>query len=119
MFKVYLKDQDQGSKAFNKAAKRFNLKAETIQLVSSDSFLGATIYLLAISAGNLYVFSTGSKQPEMFKLSDFEQIIIENKTDLNLIFKGGRIINLTSVVGVKTSVSKLVEKLNESIKSLR
>ena len=119
MFKTYLKDDKDGLKVFKKAAKKFSLEPSKIHLVSYDSFFGATIYMLAISDKKLCILSTDNKEPEIFDLSEFNGIFLEKKTDLNLSLRNGRVINLTSVVGVKTSVAKQIENINENIKALQ
>ena len=119
MFKVFTKDDGLDSKGFVKAAKKFGLNKEEIELVAYDNFLASLIFMLAVSKKKLYVFSTDSKKPEVFDTSDYLKLLIDKKTDLNLYLKGGRIINLTSVVGVKAIVIKTTKELAEKLNSLR
>lgn len=119
MYKVFTKNDGLDSKGFIKAAKKFSLEKEDIDLVSYDSFLGSLVFMLAISKKKLYVFSTDNKKPEVFNSSDFQKLLIDKKTDLNLYLKDGRVINLTSVVGVKPLVVRTTKELSEKLESLK
>lgn len=119
MFKVFTKNDGLDSKGFIKAAKKFSLEKEDIDLVSYDSFLGSLVFMIAIAKKKLYVFSTDNKKPEIFNSSDYEKLLIDKKTDLNLYLKGGRVINLTSVVGVKPIVVRTTKELAEKLNTFK
>ena len=119
MLKFFVKQDEEFEKASLKAAKKFGLDAKEIDFVSYDNFLWSLVFMLAISGKKAYLLSTDNKKPETFDLRDIDKIYIEKKTDLNLLIKGGRVINLTSVVGVKPKVMKLVNRLGEELKNLR
>lgn len=119
MFKVFTKNDGLESKGFIKAAKKFGLKKEEIELVVYDRFLASLVFMLAVSKKKLYVLSTDNKKPEIFDTADYKQLLIDKKTDLNLYLRSGRVINLTSVVGVKPLVIKATKELAEKLNSLR
>ena len=119
MFKLFLKDDENNEKAFLKASKKFELNVEDIQLVSYDNFLASLIFMIAIANKKLYVFSADNKKPEQFEMSDFKELLIDKKTDLNLYLKSGRVINLTYVVGAKPKVVRTYKELADQMKKLR
>ena len=119
MFKLFTKKENAGEKAFDKAAKKFGINADEIDLVTYDNFIFSYVFMLAISNKKVYLLSTDSKKPEVFELKDIDHISIEKKTDLNLFLKNGRIINLTSVVGVKPYVVRTFKKLEAELKALK
>ena len=119
MFKLFLQGDENYEKAFLKASKKFELDTNEIKLVSYDSFLTSLIYMIAVANKKLYVFSTDNKKPEQFNLLDLKEIRIDKKTDLNLYLRTGRVINLTSVVGVKPKVLRTFKRLTEELQRLR
>ena len=119
MFKLFLKGDENNQKAFLKASKKFDLNLEEIQLVSYDNFLASLIFMIAVANKKLYLFSTDNKKPEQFNMSEIKELLIDKKTDLNLYLKNGRVINLTSVVGVKPKVVRTYKELAEQLKKLR
>ena len=119
MFKLFIKGDENFEKAFTKAGKKFELDVNNIKLVSYDNFLASLIYMIAIADKKLYVFSTDNKKPEQFNMSDLKEIRIDKKTDLNLYLRTGRVINLTSVVGVKPKVLRTFKRLTEELQRFR
>ena len=118
MFKVLIGKENNESR-FLKAAKKFEINVDDIKLVSYDKFLFSYVFLLAISDGKMYLLSTYNKKPDVFSLRDIESIVVEKKTDFNLYLKNGRIMNLTSVVGIKPKVKALITTLNNEINKLK
>ena len=119
MFKLILKGDENAEKAFAKASKKFELNIDEIQLVSYDQFLWSLIYMIAIANKKLYVFSTDSKKPEEFNMSDYKELLIDKKVDLNLYLRSGRVINLTSVVGAKPKVVRTYKEFADRLNKLR
>ena len=118
MFKVLVGKENNESR-FLKAVKKFGINVDDIKLVSYDKFLFSYVFLLAISDGKMYLLSTYNKKPDIFPLRDIESIAVEKKTDLNLYLKNGRIMNLTSVVGIKPKVKALITTLNNETNKLK
>ena len=119
MFKLFTKKDNAEDKAFNKAAKKFSIKPVEIDLLTYDNFLFSYVFMLAISNKKVHLLSTDNKKPEVFDLKEIDHVAIEKKTDLNLFLKNGRVINLTSVVGVKPYVVRTFKKLESEIKALK
>lgn len=118
MFKVI--NTKEGNEAiFLKASKKFELKEEDIKVVSFDKFMFSFVYFMALTDGKMYLLSTYNKKPDIFSLREVESIAVDKKTDLNLYLKNGRIMNLTSVVGIKPKVKAQITALNNEINKLR
>lgn len=119
MLQIFTKQDEGFEKAYNKASKKFNLNPEDIDFVVFDNFLFSNVFFMAGSKKKIYLRSTENKKPEIFEAREIEKLYVEKKTDLNLAIKGGRVINLTSVVSVKSKVAKLVNRIAETLKNYR
>ena len=102
-----------------KISKKLKLEFKEFDLISYDKFLFAYLFVLAVRDKQVYLFSSDNKKVEEFSTSDINQVLIDKKTDLNLYLKGGRVINLTSVVGVKPKVMNLVRDLSNELSNLK
>ena len=118
MLKVINKE-NKDSNIIEKISKRLKLEHKNYDLVAYDKFLFAYLFILAVRDKRVYLFSSDNKKVEEFSTSDINQVLIDKKTDLNLYLKGGRVINLTSVVGVKPKVMNLVRDLNNELINLK
>lgn len=119
MVKIYKKGDEEFESKFEVAVKKFGLNFDEIELVFFDKFLFSYIFLAAVANRNLYLISTDNKKPEQISISEIKELLIDKKTDLNLYLKNGRVINLTSVVGVKPKVVRTYKELAEQLKKLR
>lgn len=119
MVKLYTKKENSKEKPGILASKKFNLKLEDIEFAIADKFLFSTLFILAISNKKAYLFSEDNKKPEVFDSRDIEKIVIEKKTDLNLFIKGGRVVNLTSVVGASPKVVNFIKHINEELNRVK
>jgi len=119
MFKLFTKNENASEKAFAKAAKKFDLDLKDINLVTFDKFLFSYVFMMAICNKKVYLLTTENKKPEIFETKEIDHIAIEKKTDLNLFLKNGRVINLTSVVGVKPVVVRTFKRLEMELKALK
>ena len=100
--------------------KKLRLEAKEFDLVAFDKFLVSYIFLLAVANKKVYVYCSDNKKNILeFDIRDFDNISIQNKLDLNLYLKTGKVVNLTSVVGVKPKVMSLVSILNAEINKLK
>lgn len=115
MVKIYLKNSEENQKLVGKASKKFNIKEEDIVLAASDKFLFSDVFLLAIANKKLYLKSTDSKKIQAFDTSDVIGVIVENKVDLNLYFKDGHFVNLTSIMSVSKGAQNVLKTLNDCI----
>ena len=102
-----------------KISKKLKLDFKEFDLISYDKFLFAYLFVLAIKDKRVYLFSSDNKKVEEFSTNEISQVLIDKKTDLNLYLKSGRVINLTSLVGVKPKVMNLVKELNSEINRLK
>jgi len=119
MFKVFSKDFNKEDPSFIKGCNKVKLDPKSVELLAYDKFLFSYLFVLAISEKTVFLYNSDNKKIESFPVSDVDSLYIEKKTDLNLSIKGGRIINLTSVVGVKPKVVNAVKSLIEEINHLR
>lgn len=119
MVKIYLKDEEGNQSILRKASRRFNLKEEDIEFASGDRFLFTTVFLFAIAHKKIYLKSTDDKKPEVFNIKDVNGVVIENKVDLNLYLKSGRLINLTSIISATKGAQSVLMKFNDAIKANR
>ena len=119
MLSVFIKEDEGFKSKFEIVAKKFDIDKEDIRLVFFDKFLFSYVFLAAVANKKLYLFSTDNKKPEQFNMSDLKEIRIDKKTDLNLYLRTGRVINLTSVVGVKPKVLRTFKRLTEELQRLR
>ena len=118
MLKVITKENIDSSLK-EKIFKKLKVEVKDFDFISYDKFLFAYLYVLAIKDKTVYLFSGDNKKTETFSINDINQVLIDKKTDLNLYLKGGRVINLTSVVGVKPKVINLVRDLNSELNNLK
>lgn len=118
MLKVINKD-NKDIKVIEKISKKLKLEHKDYDLISYDKFLISYIFILAIKDKTVYLLSSDKKGTETFNIKDIDKVLVDKKTDLNLYIKGGRVINLTSVVGIKPKVAKTVKLLQEEINNLR
>lgn len=118
MLKVINKE-NKDSNIIEKISKRLKLEHKNYDLVAYDKFLMSYIFILAIKDKTVFLLSSDNKNVETLKTSDIDKLLIDKKTDLNLYLKGGRVVNLTSVVGVKPSVMNLVKSLNAELSKLK
>ena len=118
MLKVINKD-NKDIKVIEKISKKLKLEHKDYDLISYDKFLISYIFVLAIKDKTVYLLSSDKNGTETFDIKEVDKVLIDKKTDLNLFFKGGRVVNLTSVVGVKPKVKALVTTLNNEINRLR
>lgn len=118
MLKIINKD-NKDLKVIEKIAKRLKLEHKDYDLVAYDKFLMSFIFILAIKDKTVYLLSSDNKNVETLKTSYIDKILIDKKTDLNLYLKGGRVVNLTSVVGIKPKVMNLLKSLNSEISNLK
>lgn len=118
MLKIINKDNKELD-TFEKISKRLKLELKDYDLVAYDKFLFSFIFVLAIKDKTVYLLSSDKKGVETLDIKDLDKVLIDKKTDLNLYIKGGRVVNLTSVVGVKPKVMNLVRELNSEINRLK
>ena len=118
MFKLFKKENIDTSVS-EKISKKLKVQIKDFDLISYDRFLFAYLFVLAVKDKRVYLFSSDNKKIEEFSVSDINQVLIDKKTDLNLYLKGGKVINLTSVVGVKPKVMNLVRAFNEALNNLK
>ena len=118
MVKLINKD-NKDIKVIESVSKRLKLEHKDYDLISYDKFLFSYIFILAIKDKTVYLLSSDKKGTETFNIKDIDKVLVDKKTDLNLYIKGGRVINLTSVVGIKPKVMNLVKQLNNEINSLK
>ena len=119
MLKVINKENI-NSKLVQSTAKKLRLDIKDFDLVAYDRFFASYIFLLAVANKKVYVYCSDSKKNILeFAIRDFDNISIQNKLDLNLYLKSGKVINLTSVVGVKPKVMSFVSTLNAEINKLK
>ena len=102
-----------------KISKKLKLELKDYDLVAYDKFLFSFIFVLAIKDKTVYLLSSDKKGVETLNIKDLDKVLIDKKTDLNLYLKGGRVVNLTSVVGVKPKVMNQVRELNSEINRLK
>ena len=106
-------------KVSNKASNKLNKELKDLDLLVFDKIFLGFVFILAISSKKIYLISSDKKGVEELELSSFDKILIEKKTDLNMYLKDGRMINLTSVVGIKPNVVNQIKDLNKDILSLK
>lgn len=107
------------SKLVSQALRKVNLEKDNVDFVVFDKMFFSFIFVLAVSNKTVYLYTSDNKKGESFKVSDIDVISIQKKVDLNLYLKNGRMINLTSVVGVKPKVMNEVRELNNELNKLR
>lgn len=107
------------SKLVSQALRKVKLEKDNVDFVVFDKMFFSFIFVLAVSNKTAYLYSSDNKKGESFKVSDIDVISIQKKVDLNLYLKNGRMINLTSVVGVKPKVMNEVRELNNELNKLR
>lgn len=119
MFKFF-KKEDIDNKLAEAVSKKLHLESKEYDLVAFDKFFGSFIFLLAISNKKGHVYSSDDKKNILeINISEFDNISIQKKIDMNLYLRNGKFINLTTVVGVKPKVVNQVRALNEEINRLR
>ena len=119
MLKVISKENID-SKLVEGVSKKLRLETKEFDLVAFDKFLVSYIFLLAVANKKVYVYcSDNKKNIAEFDIREFDNISIQKKVDLNLYLNSGKVINLTSVVGVKPKVMALVSSLNAEINKLK
>ena len=119
MFKFFKKEEID-NKLTEAVSKKLRLDTKEFDLVAYDKFFGSFIFLLAVSNKKVHVYSSDDKKNILeFNISEFDNISIQKKIDMNLYLKNGKFINLTTAVGVKPKVVNQVRALNEEINRLR
>ena len=106
-------------KVSNKASNKLNVELKDLNLLVFDKIFLGFVFVLGISNKKIYLLSSDKKGVEELNLSSFDKILIEKKTDLNMYLKEGRMINLTSVVGIKSKVVNKIKDLNSEITALK
>lgn len=107
------------TRLISQALKKVKLDKDNVDFIVFDKMLFSFIFVLAVSNKTVYLYSSDNKNGESFKVNDIDAISIQKKVDLNLYLKNGRMINLTSVVGVKPKVMNQVRELNSEINRLK
>ena len=113
--KTYTKNEQQNLNLLSTASKKFSLDEKEIDFVAGDKFLFSYVFLLAVSKKKVHLLSADNKKPEVFDVSEVKAIQTDNKVDLNLYLKGGRVINLTSVVDRKKTTRQALEQIKSHL----
>ena len=123
MFGCYRKEtklEKKEEKVVTQACNKLKVNKCDFDLLVFDKMLFSFIFILLIKDKKVFLYNSDNrKKIEEFPVNDIDAISIQKKVDLNLYLKNGRMINLTSVVGVKPKVMNQVRELNNEINRLR
>lgn len=120
MIKTYSKN-NQDLKVKTQVCKKLNITEDGVSYASYEKFFFSYLYALAIKDNKIYLYGEDENKKKTkgtleIPLSDISYAYIDKKTDLNLLLKNGKSINLTSIVGLTKSASQILKELNDSLK---
>ena len=106
-------------KVSSKASNKLNKELKDLDLLVFDKIFLGFVFILGISNKKMYLISSDKKGVEELELDSVKCLLIDKKTELNMYLKEGRVINLTSVVGIKPNVANQIKDLAKELDSLK